>query len=154
MSEHISPAEFVSVMFECFDRGQDVEFTPQGTSMLPMLDGKSDKVTFTPKKGKLKKNDVAFYVRSKSGQLVLHRMVGFDHDGGYIFCGDNQVAYEYGVEDKDVLAVISSFTHDGKRYATTDFSYRMYVWRMMLKKRLKMFAIKVYQKLKRRNGGS
>ncbi len=149
MSEHISPADFVSIMLECFERGQDVEFTPRGTSMLPMLDGQDDKVTFSPKSGRLRRYDVAFYVRRRSGQLVLHRMVGFDKDGGYIFSGDNQYYYEYGVGDSDVLALVTAFTHKGRHYSVKDFSYRLYVRRMMLKKRLRMLAMKLYGRIRR-----
>ena len=67
--------------------------------MLPMLDGENDTVTFAPKPERLKKYDVAFYQRGETGQLVLHRMIGFSKDGGYIFSGDNQFYYEYGVTD-------------------------------------------------------
>ena len=136
-------------MQESFDRGQELIFTPSGSSMLPMLDGKHDKVTFSEKPDKLKKYDVAFYVRRKTNQLVLHRMIGFTKNGEYIFSGDNQYYYEYGVGDEDVLALMTSFTHNGKQYAVTDFSYRFYIRRMMLKKRLRMFAVKMYHKIKK-----
>lgn len=147
MNEYISPEDFVAVMRESFDRGQALTFTPSGNSMLPMLDGKNDKVTFSQKPDKLKKYDVAFYVRRKTNQLVLHRMIGFTKDGAYIFSGDNQYYYEYGVGDDDVLALMTSFTHNGKDYQVSDFSYRFYIRRMMLKKRLRMVASKVYHKL-------
>ncbi len=147
MSEIISPAEFVVVMQESFERGQELIFTPSGSSMLPMLDGKNDKVTFSRKPDKLKKYDVAFYVRRRTNQLVLHRMIGFTKDGAYVFCGDNQYDYEYGVGDDDVLALMTSFTHNGKTYRTSDLSYRFYIRRMMLKKRLRRFGGRVYHKL-------
>lgn len=147
MSEYISPADFIAVMQESFDRGQELIFTPSGTSMLPMLDGESDKVTFSVKPDKLKKYDVAFYVRRRTDQLVLHRMIGFTKSGEYIFCGDNQLSYEYGVGDDDILALMTSFTHNGKEHRVTDLSYRLYVRRMMLKKRLRRFAGRVYHKL-------
>lgn len=147
MSEYISPDAFVAIMQESFDRGQELIFTPSGTSMLPMLDGKSDKVTFSVKPDKLKKYDVAFYVRRRTDQLVLHRMIGFTKSGEYIFCGDNQLSYEYGVGDDDILALMTSFTHNGKEHQVTDISYRLYVRRMMLKKRLRRFAGRVYHKI-------
>ena len=59
MSEIIAPADFIAVMQESFSRGQLITCTPAGTSMLPMLDGKNDKVTFSPKPERLKKYDVA-----------------------------------------------------------------------------------------------
>lgn len=149
MSERIAPDEFLAILHESFDRGQDLIFTPTGSSMLPMLDGKTDKVVFSPAPEKLKKYDVAFYRRPKTGQLVLHRMIGFDKDGGYIFSGDGQYYYEYGITDKDILALMTAFIRDGKRHSVNEFSYRVYIRRLMLKKRLRIFAGKVYHRIKR-----
>lgn len=144
MNEFIAPEVFVEVMNESFERGQMVTFTPSGSSMLPMLDGKNDTVTFSPKPDRLKKYDVAFYQRRKTGQLVLHRMIGFTKDGGYIFCGDNQYSYEYGIGDSDILALMTSFTHRGKTHDVHDVSYRFYIIKMMFKKRLFVFVHKIY----------
>lgn len=149
MSELISNAEFLAVMEEAFRRGQQIKFTPSGSSMLPMLDGVDDTVTFDRKPDRLKKYDVAFYRRA-NGQLVLHRMIGFTRDGGYIFCGDNQYAYEHGVTDECILALMVAFTHKGKSHTTGDFSYRFYICRLMLKKRLRRLLSKVYRKLLKR----
>lgn len=145
LAERLSFDDFVVVMNECFDRGQELTFTPTGTSMLPMLDGREDTVTFSPPDGRLKKYDVAFYRRRRTNQLVLHRMIGFDKNGGYIFSGDNQYYYEYGVRDDDVLAVVTSFTQRGRKVVPADRRYRFYIRRMMLKKRLRIFAVKFYR---------
>ena len=148
MSERIPQADFLAILYESFERGQDIVFTPTGTSMLPMLDGKTDEVTFSPAPDKLKKYDVAFYVRRRTGQLVLHRMVGFDKNGGYVFSGDNQYYYEYGVKHEDILALMTSFTRKGKKRSVTDLSYRFYVRRMMIKKRIRIILSKIYRKLR------
>lgn len=147
MSEFIAPSDFVEVMQESFERGQVVTFTPSGTSMLPMLDGKNDTVTFSQKPDRLRKYDVAFYQRPETGQLVLHRMIGFTKSGEYIFSGDNQYYYEYGIGENDILALMTSFTHSGKEHQLTDFSYRFYIRRMMFKKRIRRFLSKIYHKL-------
>ena len=136
-------------MQDCFDRGQDVVFTPSGTSMTPMLNGKDDTVTLSAKPQRLQKYDVALYLRNKTGQIVLHRMVGFDKDGGYVFSGDGQYDYEYGVGDDDVLAVLTSYTHDGRQRDISGFSYRFYVFRMMLRKQLRIVAAKLYHLIKK-----
>lgn len=135
------------MMQDSFDRGQSITFVPSGNSMLPMLDGKTDKVTFSEKPDRLKKYDVAFYMRPQSGQLVLHRMIGLTKDGGYIFCGDNQYDYEYGIGDDDVLALMTAFTHKGREVQVNDFRYRLYVRRMMLKKRLRILLSKAYHRV-------
>ena len=148
MSERISNAEFLAVMEEAFRRNQQIRFTPSGTSMLPMLDGENDTVTFAPPPDRLKKYDVAFY-RRKNGQLVLHRLVRIDQDGDYVFSGDNQYFYEPGIRNEDILALMVAFTHDGKEYTVKDFSYRLYIRRMMLKKRLRMLASRLIRKLRK-----
>lgn len=147
MSELLTNHDFVELMKESFSRGQLVTFTPSGRSMLPMLNGRDDKVTFSPKPERLRRYDVAFYLRPKSGQLVLHRMVGFDKDGGYVFSGDGQYYYEYGVTDDDVLALMTAFTHRGKERRVTDPRYRAYIRLMMLKKYLRIFLGRVYHRI-------
>ena len=149
MSEIIAGGTFLEVLHEAFDMGQKLTFTPTGRSMLPMLDGKKDKVTFSPKPGKLKKYDVAFYRRPETGQLVLHRMVGFDKDGGYIFSGDGQYYYEYGICDEDILALMTSFTHKGKEHRVEELGYRIYIRRMIVKKKLWILLRKIYHRMKR-----
>ena len=48
MSERLSNKEFLGILKETFKRGQELRFTPTGRSMLPMLDGVNDTVTFAP----------------------------------------------------------------------------------------------------------
>lgn len=143
LSEQIAPAEFVELLREAFGRGQELTFTPSGRSMLPMLDGKEDKVTLSPKPDRLRKYDVALYIRRGTGQLVLHRMIGFDRGGGYIFCGDGQYVYEYGVTDDDILALMTAFTHGGKEHGAGDRGYRSYCRRMLLGKRIRNFLKRI-----------
>lgn len=149
-SDFIAPSDFIAIMRECFEGGSELTFTPTGSSMLPMLDGRSDTVTFAPKPDRLKKYDVAFYIRRRTNQLVLHRVVGFDTDGGYIFSGDGQYYYEHGIEDGDILALMVAFTHKGKKYRVTDLSYRIYIRFMMTKKRLHIVCRKIYRRLRGR----
>ena len=134
MSERLSNDEFVAVLEDTFGRGQELIFTPSGRSMLPMLDGKNDKVTFSPRPERVKKYDVLFYRRPDTGQLVLHRLIGFDKDGSYIFSGDGQYYIERGIRYEDILAIMSSFTHKGRQRGVNDFSYRVYIRLMMCRK--------------------
>ncbi len=147
MSDHISNVDFIEVMQECFQRDQSVVFTPSGVSMLPMLGAEDDYVTLSPKPNRLKKYDVALYVRPKTQQLVLHRMIGFTKAGDYIFSGDNQYYYEYGIGEEDVLALMTAFRHNGKDILPNDLAYRRYIRRMMLKKRFHMLLRKGYRRI-------
>ena len=145
MSNHIPPDEFVVLLQETFSRGLELTFTPTGRSMLPMLDGKEDKVTFSPKPDRLRRYDVAFY-RRPNGQLVLHRVVGFK-DGDYVFSGDGQYDYEYGVRENQILAIMTAFTHKGKPHRVDEPAYRLYIHAMMLRKRLRILLSKAYHHL-------
>ena len=149
MSERISNREFVEVLKDTFDRGQDLIFTPSGVSMLPMLDGKTDKVTFSVRPKRLKKYDVLFYIRPSTGQLVLHRLVGFGKDGTYVFSGDGQYYLERGVRDEDIIAIMSSFTHRGKRHEVNEVPYNLYIRMMMIKKMLRIAASKMLRLFKK-----
>lgn len=153
LSNRVPTDDFIAIMQEVFSRGKDITFTPSGTSMLPMLDGRDDTVTLSPVSGRLRRYDVAFYRRPESGQPVLHRMVGFDKDGGYIFSGDGQYTYEYGITDDNVLAVMTAFTHHGKERRIDSLSYRIYIHFMMCKKRLRIFATRVYHTIFKRMQG-
>lgn len=150
MSEMIEAAEFVAVMQDSFLSGQQVTFIPSGTSMLPMLNGKDDKVTLAPKPEKLCQYDVALYRRPDTKQLVLHRVVRVGKDGTYVFSGDNQYYTEKGISDGDILAVTTAFTHKGKEILPNQLSYRVYVRIMMCKKTIRMLLHKIYRKIFRK----
>ena len=147
MSESFAPDEFVAALEDTFGRGQELTFVPTGRSMRPLLNGSGDKVTLSPKPDRLRKYDVAFYRRPDSGKLVLHRIVGFDRDGGYIFSGDGQYTLERGIRDEDVLAVMSSFTHNGREHGVAGLRYGVYSRLIVMKKRPRRIAARIYHKL-------
>ena len=143
----IAPAEFVALLQEAFDRGQELTFVPSGTSMRPTLDGREDAVTLAPVTGPLRRFDVALYRRS-DGQLVLHRMVSFDADGGYLFCGDAQYIRESGVTDDAVLARMTAYTHRGKHHSVNSLRFRLYSRRIVAYRRMRRCLSNVYHKIK------
>ena len=148
MNEVISFELFSDLLRETFDRGQEFTFIPSGTSMLPLLNGTDDKVTFSPKPAHLSKYDVALYRRPSNGHLVLHRMIGFTHDGGYIFCGDNQFTKEFGITDDDVLALMTAFTRKGKTHSVRSLRYRIYCRRIVCMMKYRRIKAIIYHKLK------
>lgn len=126
MSKAVAIDDVIDLLKEKLSLGGSITFTPNGTSMLPMLRDGKDVVTLRKPEGKLKKYDVPLYKRDNGG-YVLHRIVGFDPDGNYIMCGDNQFALEYGITDKHIIAIMTSFKRKGKSYTTDSFSYKLYV---------------------------
>lgn len=112
-----------------------------GVSMLPMLKQGRDLFTVRKKtEERCKKYDVVLYRRPPKS-YVLHRIVEV-RQNDYVILGDNCVAREYGITDKDIIGVMTSFVHKGKTYQTDDIRYRIYVqvWchtyclRMLIKK--------------------
>ena len=118
--------------------------------MRPMLGGVSDSVTLSPKRARLSRYDVALYKRPKTGQLVLHRMIGYDKNGGYIFSGDGQYFKEYGITDEDIIAVMTAFTHNGKEHSVGEKGYRLYSRLIPLSKKPLRLTAGVYHKFFRR----
>ena len=142
MTEHLSADLFVEEMQACFERGQEVTFIPSGRSMLPTINGSSDKVTLKAIDAPLKKRDIILYRRS-GGELVLHRIVGFRQDGSLILCGDNQYDYEYGVMPDDVLARMIRRDRNGRETAVDSVSFRFSSSLLIARKRVLRAARRV-----------
>lgn len=119
----VSLEEILPLLEESVAQGKSFRFMPKGTSMRPMLIMGRDSVELVKVTGPLKKYDIPLYRRS-NGQFVLHRIVKAGEN--YTCIGDNQYEYEYGVLPEQIIAVVSAFEHNGKRYQVTDVSYRIY----------------------------
>ena len=112
---------------ERLENGQSVQFSPKGTSMLPMLRQGIDTVTLSPAPAQLKKYDLPMYV-GPSGKYVMHRIVDVREDH-YVCLGDNTYAYEK-VRPEQIVAVVCAFYRGDKRIPVDAPGYRLYcrVW--------------------------
>ena len=126
MNKEVELDDLIDIIKEKLDSGGTVTFTPNGTSMLPMLRDGKDIVVLSKPQGRLHLFDIPLYKR-KNGVYVLHRVVGFDSDGGYVLCGDNQFNYEHGIMDSDIIAVVTAFYRKGKAYTIYSLRYRLYI---------------------------
>lgn len=111
-------------MQEQLNAGFSVGLCPQGVSMEPLLSGGRDSVILSPVSAPLKKSDIILY-RRQNGQFILHRIVGIKN-GQYVCQGDNQYVREYPVMPDQVIAVVTSFTRDGRYFEVNDLKYRLY----------------------------
>lgn len=111
-------------MLEVLDSGGEVSFITAGTSMMPLLRDRQDKVVLSKQKLCHRKNDVVFYQRD-NGQYVLHRIISAKN-GQYILRGDNQSISEYGISDKHIIATAIAFERNNKLIKITDFKYKSY----------------------------
>lgn len=103
--------------------GQNVRFSPRGTSMLPMLRQGIDSVVLSPITGPLKKYDLPLYQR-KNGQYVLHRIVRVGES--YTCMGDNQFDPEPGITGEQLIALVTAFDRGARRYSVRSAPYRLY----------------------------
>lgn len=127
----ISLQEIYPIIKEKLEVGGTVQLPITGTSMNPLLYWGRDTVELI-KCDNPQKYDIIFY-RRDDGSFVLHRIVG-KNDKGFILCGDNQVKKEYGITDKNIIAVVKSITRKGKTFSVDKALYKLYVklWTLIL----------------------
>ncbi len=119
-------------MEETLASGGTVKLPITGTSMLPLLVQGRDFVLLKKPEGKLQKLDLPFY-RRKDGAFVLHRVVKVE-ENTYTMCGDNQWILEPGIEDGQILGIVTHIVRNGKEFPVTSKKYRRYVriWHSLL----------------------
>ncbi len=126
LNKETSLESVIEIIKEKLDLGGTVTFTPNGTSMLPMLRDGMDVVVLKKPAGRLSLYDVPLY-RRENGAYVLHRVIDFGNDGSYVMCGDNQFKKEKGIKDSQIIAIMTAFTRKGKAYTVNSIRYRVYV---------------------------
>ena len=124
MNKTVKLSEVSDVMLEVLSSGGEVSFVTAGVSMTPLLRNRCDKVVLIKPESPPRKNDVIFY-RRDNGQFVLHRIIS-EKDGQYVLRGDNQWEKEYGITEKNILAVARGFVRKGKVISVNDTSYKLY----------------------------
>ena len=122
----ITMQELLPFIEEAFVNNKTFTIPITGTSMRPLLICGRDTVTLKKCTEKLKKGDLPLY-RRKDGTFVLHRIVGFDKNGNYIMCGDNQFLKEYNIEDSQIIGVVTEITRNGKTFSVDSKKYKLYV---------------------------
>lgn len=115
--------DLVPLFLERLEAGQQVRFSPMGTSMLPMLREERDSVVLSPVPQRLRKYDLPLYQRD-SGAYILHRVTAVGET--YTCIGDNQFVYEHGVRPDQVIAVVTGFRRKGRDHTVTEPGYRFY----------------------------
>ena len=120
-----------SIFCKLLEAGHSVSIVPKGTSMLPLLDGKSDSVIIDPVGEAVRKNDIVFYT-DKSSRLVVHRIWGKNEDG-FILLGDGNIEKEFSIQEQDIHGVCSKIIRGGKEIPVSSFGYRIYasLWRLL-----------------------
>ena len=126
----VSLNELSDLLLGLLNDGIDVKLDITGISMVPMLVPNRDSVVLRKSCGKdLKVNDVVLYKRD-DGDYVLHRLWAIKGNE-YIMVGDGQRVLERGLQDKNILAKVVSFTRGAKKINIDSKKYKLYiaVWR-------------------------
>ena len=106
---------------EAFSKDKTFKIPITGTSMNPLLYEKRDFVLIKKPVLPLNIGDIPLY-RRRSGEFVLHRIVGKD-EKGYILCGDNQFILEPDITDAMIIGVVCEMNIDGKKVSVDDGEY-------------------------------
>ena len=101
----------------------------EGISMLPFIRQGHATVIVVPVSERLKKYDVALFHR-KTGEYVLHRVVKV-RKNDYVFCGDNQKTWEYGITDELIVGVMSELYNDGVKIDIDGEKYKKAVKKLV-----------------------
>lgn len=126
----------------------ELTYSNVGISMLPMLKQGRDLFTVRKKTAeRCRKYDVVLY-RRPPDQYVLHRVVKV-RKNDYVICGDNCYNLEYGITDNDIIGVLTSFVHKGRKIPADSKLYMLYarIWCSLF--RIRRIIMKIKFRLKR-----
>lgn len=138
--------DLIPLIAERLEAGQEVRFSPRGTSMLPMLRQDRDSVVLSRPPLQLKKYDIPLY-RREDGKYILHRIVKTGET--YTCMGDHQFEEETGIRPDQVLAVVTAFYRGDRHIPVTDACYRLYCRLWHHSRGLRRFVQRVAGRLKR-----
>ena len=111
------------------EKNGEMTYSNVGVSMLPLLKQGRDLFTVRKKgRERCNKYDVVLYRRPPSS-YVLHRIIKV-REKDYVILGDNCITREYGITDNDIIGVMISYVHNGKKHSVNEFTYRLYshIW--------------------------
>ena len=119
--------EDASITVALIAEGHTVRLTPQGTSMLPLLNGKTDSVVVGPLQGAPKAGDLVFY-RDANGTLVVHRVLQTNEAAGTCdIMGDGNLSVERGIPLTDVYGRADRICRNGREFSARNIFYLVYV---------------------------
>ena len=136
---------YLSFLKEMIEQNTDVSIVISGNSMSPFLVNQRDVIYLSKINRKLKKGDLVLYQRL-SGQYVVHRIVKVKKSGYYL-AGDNQIAVEGPILDKQIFGLVTKVKRKGKWIEAGNFWWEFFehVWIWVLPWR--MIILKIYKKV-------
>lgn len=146
--KYVDTREYVGVLRELTEAGEQVSLLIAGNSMAPFLIHQRDYIYFEKPKRELKKGDPVFYQR-RNGQFVMHRICRVNKDGTYDIIGDNQTGVEPGISREQIFALVVRVKRKGKLYEPGDLYWDFFekVWINMIP--FRRLAMRVYRLLRK-----
>ena len=134
---------YLSFLKEMIEQNMDVSIVISGNSMSPFLVNQRDVIYLSKINRKLKKGDLVLYQRL-SGQYVVHRIVKVKKSGYYL-AGDNQIAIEGPILDKQIFGLVTKVKRKGKWIEAGNFWWEFFehVWIWVLPWR--MIILNIYK---------
>ena len=125
--QRIALDDLMPLIQERLAAGQQVRFSPQGTSMLPMLRQGKDTVILSPVPEQLRRFDLPLF-QLDNGKYVLHRIIQVGDT--YTCRGDHLYRTEDNIRRDQILAMVTGFSRNGVMYTTKYLPYRLYcrIW--------------------------
>ena len=142
----VSLDDLMPIIRERLAAGQDIEFFPHGSSMLPMIRDGRDSVILTAVKSRLKKYDIPLY-RREDGKYILHRIIAVGDT--YTCLGDNLFWVERGITDDQIIAVVSAIKREGREISVNSPFYRVKSVVRVKTYKIRCFAFRAKRKAKR-----
>jgi len=139
----------IKTTYEDFlEKNGEMTYSNVGISMLPLLKEGRDLFTVWKKgRKRCKKYDVVLY-RRPPNSYVLHRIIEV-RENDYVILGDNCLNKEYGITDDDIIGVMTSYVHNGKKHSVNELIYRIYSLIWVDLAAVRVFLMRVRIKLKR-----
>lgn len=118
--------EYMQMVRQVIGEGREVVVPIRGNSMLPFLIEGRDAVCLAPVSGRLRRGDIAAYVRD-DGSFVCHRILRAGEDG-YYFVGDGQTVadVEGPVHRTQVFAKAVRVRRKGRWASPTSFWWQFF----------------------------
>lgn len=104
-------------------------YTTVGRSMRPFLRSGEDMIVIERRdSGRFRPREVILY-RRNNGKYVLHRIMRV-RKRDYVLCGDNCWDLEPGIQDHQILGVLTAVIRNGKRknVSDPDYRFRVFLW--------------------------
>ena len=114
--------------------------------MLPLLrQGKDLFIVRRKEAVRCRAGDVVMYART-ADQYVLHRVIKVRPED-YVMMGDNCITKEYGIQDDNIIGVMTGYVRAGREHKVTELSYRMYSFIIMHTIGIRVFLKRCKMKL-------